>query len=683
MKYTCLILLFLFFTSYLKAQDSVEVLSTVHINAFHYDRSYINTPAAVAVIKSGDLNRFDNTSLVPVFNSFPGITMEERSPGSYRLNIRGSSLRSPFGVRNVKIYYNNIPFTDPGGNTFFNQLGFYNVKSAEIIKGPGSSLYGAGTGGVVLLNSFNENFKPGFSAGYSYGSFNTHNRNFQIRFGNDNFKNSISFQKLNSDGFRDHTEMDRLTFTWDALSKLSEKGKLTAHLLYGDLYYQTPGALTLAQYISNPKAARPAAGPSPSSEEARAAIYTKTFLSGFSFEHQFNSNLSAITTLYAAFSELKNPAIRNYEKRTEPHFGGRTMLQYEKKGNADWKLQGGIEFQQGLATVHVNDNVQGGPGAQQSADEFSNRQMIVFAQAIVEAGNNWMISGGVSMNKLSVKNNRIFPLPAQTFGRDYKNELAPRLAVIKRLRQNSSVYASLSRGFSPPSNGEILPSDGQLNYELEAETGMNYEAGFRGAALNNRFSYDINVFHFSMKNTITTRRDFSGAEYFLNAGSTSQFGIESILHYRLYNSATGFLRNASLKLSYTFYNFRYIDFKKGEDDFSGNKMPGIPNHNLNAALDVRLQTGTEINLNSYFADKLILNDANSDKADGYILLNFRIGQPVQFKNNLKMTVFFAGNNLADKLYGNGHDINGFGGRYYNASPGRSFSAGINIDLQKP
>ena len=60
--------------------------------------------------------------------------MDERSPGSYRLNIRGSSLRSPFGVRNVKIYYDGIPFTDPGGNTYLNQLGFYNIQSVEILK---------------------------------------------------------------------------------------------------------------------------------------------------------------------------------------------------------------------------------------------------------------------------------------------------------------------------------------------------------------------------------------------------------------------------------------------------------------------------------------------------------------------------------------------------------------------
>ncbi|MEJ0103149.1 MAG: hypothetical protein WDO19_11585 [Bacteroidota bacterium] len=37
-------------------------------------------------------------------NNTPGVRMEERSPGSYRLNLRGSTLRSPFGVRNVKVY---------------------------------------------------------------------------------------------------------------------------------------------------------------------------------------------------------------------------------------------------------------------------------------------------------------------------------------------------------------------------------------------------------------------------------------------------------------------------------------------------------------------------------------------------------------------------------------------------
>ena len=98
------------------------------------------------------MQQTNNLSWVRAMNNLPGVNMDERSPGSYRLNIRGSSIRSPFGVRNVKIYYNGIPMTDPGGSTFFQILGPYNATSIEIIKGPSGSVYGTGTGGVVLLS---------------------------------------------------------------------------------------------------------------------------------------------------------------------------------------------------------------------------------------------------------------------------------------------------------------------------------------------------------------------------------------------------------------------------------------------------------------------------------------------------------------------------------------------------
>ncbi|MGZ8536906.1 MAG: TonB-dependent receptor plug domain-containing protein, partial [Flavisolibacter sp.] len=135
--------------------DSIYIatsLESVKVTAFEHNRELRNVPAAVNFIKSA-FTRFSPLSIVQAINTSPGVRMEERSPGSYRFNIRGSSLRSPFGVRNVKVYYNDIPYTDPGGISFLNQLGSYNFNSLEIIKGPGSSLYGAGTGGVLLIQS--------------------------------------------------------------------------------------------------------------------------------------------------------------------------------------------------------------------------------------------------------------------------------------------------------------------------------------------------------------------------------------------------------------------------------------------------------------------------------------------------------------------------------------------------
>ena len=139
--------------------------------------------------------------------------MEERSPGSYRINIRGSSLRSPFGVRNVKIYWNDIPLTDPGGNTYFNQLAFNNFSSIEIFKGPAGSLYGAGTGGLILINNF-DRWQPGASVEYVTGSYNLQNIFASARFGSNENRNQITYAHNQSDGYRVQTKMHRDNFSW-------------------------------------------------------------------------------------------------------------------------------------------------------------------------------------------------------------------------------------------------------------------------------------------------------------------------------------------------------------------------------------------------------------------------------------------------------------------------------------
>ena len=150
MKNWFLVLYAFLATASLHAQtDSARVMQTVIVKGYEQNRQLKEVSAAINVINTAQLQRYNNMSLLPALNATPGVHMEERSPGSYRLNIRGSTLRSPFGVRNVKVYWNGIPFTDPGGNTYLNQLGFYNATSIEVLKGPASSLYGAGTGGAV------------------------------------------------------------------------------------------------------------------------------------------------------------------------------------------------------------------------------------------------------------------------------------------------------------------------------------------------------------------------------------------------------------------------------------------------------------------------------------------------------------------------------------------------------
>src|ERR1700690_1101367 len=120
-------------------KDSLTQLGEVVVHAYANDRPLLEVPAAVGLVDAKMLERFNNTSILPAVNTIPGVRMEERSPGSYRFAIRGSSLRSPFGVREVKMYWNGLPLTDGGGNTYLNLLDFNSIGSAEIIKGPGAS----------------------------------------------------------------------------------------------------------------------------------------------------------------------------------------------------------------------------------------------------------------------------------------------------------------------------------------------------------------------------------------------------------------------------------------------------------------------------------------------------------------------------------------------------------------
>ena len=232
------VLFFVFQDAHSQEKDTLKeiTLPSVIIKAFEQNRRLKDVPAAINYIGKNTFERYSSASIVSAVNSTPGIRMEERSPGSYRMNIRGSSLRSPFGVRNVKIYYNDIPYTDPGGHSYFNQLGYYNFNSIEIIKGANNSLYGAGTGGVLLIEGLSENEKPGAFVEYATGSYNLQNIYGSLTTATEKEINKIGFQHQANDGYRDHSKLKRDVLSWNGSFHLSEKQYLKTTFLYGYLF---------------------------------------------------------------------------------------------------------------------------------------------------------------------------------------------------------------------------------------------------------------------------------------------------------------------------------------------------------------------------------------------------------------------------------------------------------------
>lgn len=663
----------------IKAQKPFEVL----VRAYEQNRKLLEVPVSVGVLQPNDLNRYNNISILPALNTIAGVRMEERSPGSYRLNIRGSSLRSPFGVRNVKIYYNGIPITDPGGNTYLNQFGFYNFQSIEVVKGPGSSLYGAGTGGVMLIESADFNKDEQVRVDHTLGSYGLQNTYVAAGNSNDESYYKVAYQHLQSDGYRDHSAMDKDVFSFDAGLKL-KNNTLSAHLLYGDLYYQTPGALTLAEYNVNARASRPRVGTAPGSNETKAAIYLKSFFMGADYKQHFNDHWQNTTTLYGAFSELKNPAIRNYGRNSEPHFGGRTVLQYKSTDLQNHQLTwlAGAEVQRAFNTVQVFRNKVGNQDSLLSNDEVNINQFFAFTQLSYQV-NRWLFTAGLSLNDSKIELLRTSNVPATSLYRKFKNQLAPRLALLYKVDENVSVYGSIAKGFSPPTISELSPSGSAINNELNAETGNNIELGTKGSAIQNKLSWDVSAFYYRLSNSIVQRRDALGGDYFINAGSTRQKGLETSVSYRLGRFVEKeFNTNSKIWISNTWYHFNYKDFKQLTTDFAGKQLPSVAPTSLIAGLDVYSKTGLYANVTYQYTDRIALNDGNTEYAASYNLLGLKTGYKTKFGKAYSINLFAGADNLFDVKYSLGNDINAFGGRYYNVAAGRNYFAGVSVQMDR-
>jgi iron complex outermembrane recepter protein len=663
--------------------DSSKTLNEVIIKAYEQNRKLVEVAAPVSFTGQGQLNRFGNSSILPALNITPGVSMEERSPGSYRLNIRGSSLRSQFGVRDVKIYLNEIPLTDPSGNTYLNQLSFYNFNSIEIIKGPASSLYGAGIGGAMLIHTLPDNWYRGVSLDYSVASFNATNINVNVKTGDTDHENNFNYSHQNSDGYRVQAKMRRDIASWESSLKVSDKQTLHAYISYSDLFYQTPGGLTLAQYIANPKQARPA-GALPSAVQAKAAIYQKTFLAGFSNEYKFNENWQNTTSVYGSYTDFINPGVRVYEIRKEPHFGGRSVFEYKKQiGNTGLQLNFGTEAQKGFFNTSDYGNKQGVADSLQLNDNINMWQYMVFAQLDLKFNNGWIITGGASFNRSALEFINLLARPTTTVKRTFDNKVPPHLGVLKKITKDISVYGSVARGFSTPTVSEMLRSDGLFGTTpLQPEDGMDYEVGARGTLFHNKLYFDANVFFFDLKNTIVERIDSFGVFYYVNAGSTKQNGIETYASYQLTDNRTQFINSAKLWISYAWHDFHYGNFKQDTILYSKNKLPGVSPQTVVAGLDITSKNGCYINITYNYTDQIALNDANSAYAPSYSLLGARLGYRKNFHRKIKAEIFVGADNMLDTKYSLGNDFNATGGRYYNAAAGRNYYAGLSLKWLK-
>lgn len=659
-----------------QSADTSKILSEVTIQSYLYNRPLAEVPAAIGRLDARDLERFNNTSFLPAVNTVPGVRMEERSPGSYRFSIRGSLIRSPFGVRNVKVYWNRLPLTDGGGNTYLNLVDLSAISQFEIIKGPGGSLYGAGTGGVVLISK-NPATETAVEASTVMGSYGLRRYQISADLFTNNVNGSVNLSTQQADGFREHTRMNRTTMNADLQFIVNPKSNISTTFFYTDLFYQTPGALTKAEYDADPRQARPTVGMAVGAIDQNAFVENKAFYGGVSYDVDWNERWSTRTGFFYSKADFENFAIRNVEHRDETNLGVRTETQYAFAMDR-WKgkISFGGEFQHFTSPIDIFVNSRGAKGALTLGDDLTSEQWLLFGQTEFDLAADVFITLGASANFLKYKFEREFPERID-HDRNFTPVVLPRLAILKKINSGFSIYGSVSSGFSPPSLAEVRPSTNTYNENLQAEKGLSVDLGIRGTLLK-QIAFDITAYQFQLDETIVIQRTADGADFFINAGETSQRGLEAMITWNAALPKTGFINRLKVSSSQSYNYFRFKDYIKDNLNFSGNKLTGVPPTTSIIILDVGSFSGLYTNLTASYVDHVPLNDANSEYAKEYFLLNVRLGYQKKIGSKLMLDVFVGADNALNQTYSLGNDLNAIGRRYYNAAAGRNYFAGIKI-----
>jgi len=661
------------------AADSLLTLKNITVTAYTNEQTKLKDVAsAVSLLDQSDLQRFDQISIVSSLNTVAGVSMEERSPGSYRLSIRGSALRSTFGIANIRIYWDDIPLTNADGTSYLNLIDMNDLQSIEIIKGPPSSLYGASTGGALLLHSamntpdYQKNYFNASLVGGMNGELNE-----QTQWSNQgtDFFSNIQQSHQQQNGYRSYSGLNRDVVKWNAKWKITPKQSLSILAFYSHLSVQSPGGLTLAQLDQDPTQARAV------DVQDHISNTTSAPFLGILYKAVIAKNFTNTTSIVTSYTDFTNILQTAYYTSSEWNYMARSVFKYamQHKGY-DLQMLAGGEYAYNPSQVNSFGNNMGSPDTMQFHDLARITQYFVFAQANLLLGKRFSIQTGISRNLTHYWYDRttVDTLPYPLL-ENAGPIVTPRIGFSYGLNNHVSVYVTAEKGYSPPTLTEILPATGHFYNGLQPEYGWNYETGIKGSILNNKLDINAAIYYFALKDAIVQEQDSNNVQYYVNAGSTVQKGVELELKYYAIQRRNDLFKIFNISNSVTYQPYYFNQFTIDSSNFSGNRITGVPRFTDVTAIDIKTRQNYFATIILNCVSSIPLNDSNTVYAKPYQLLQIKFGREFNLKKYL-VSAYLGIDNVLDENYSLGNDINAFDGHYFNPAPKINFFIGGKVQF---
>jgi vitamin B12 transporter len=213
-----------FFTSNVFADNELKT-SDVFVTATRTPISKNNVIADTTTITEEEIERAGSSSLTDLLQRQPGIEIYN-SGGQGKvssLHIRGSE------SDHVVVLVDGLRVNQvTSGLTAFENIPLSQIEKIEIVRGPSSSLYGAGAiGGVIQI--FTKKGISGFKpyVAMSYGRYDTKTAQAGIRAGNESTSYAINISSLSTEGFSAFKTNNPIFSDKDGYNNLSLSGSIS------------------------------------------------------------------------------------------------------------------------------------------------------------------------------------------------------------------------------------------------------------------------------------------------------------------------------------------------------------------------------------------------------------------------------------------------------------------------
>ncbi len=663
----------------LVAADTPTEMRDLEVESPRSPSKLLETPLAISVVSSEEISRArPAASIDSAFDLVPGTFSQGGTNYAQdaRIAIRGSGATAQFGIRGIHMYVDGVPSTLPDGQSEVDSLEMDFVDRMEVLRGPISSLYGGGGGGIVSVDTFRPTAEPFVRLRSTWGSYHLARYSALTSGTIDRTGYVFGISSSHVDGYRDHAKSNQ----WNLLTKLEHEleGGTVLGLNFSNVTApkgQEPGALNAAEESADRRQAQPAALVFNAREKLDQQKLALTLRQPFGEGQELRG------ILWGLQRDFTNALTFNRRVNLDRKAWGGSLVFADTLSFEHWSARWTLGFDADLQRdVRANfENIGGARGAQ-NFEQSENVTAVgpwLSAEARLANGLGAVAGARYDWTEFDFGDRWVTATSGDASDDTKFRDLSPHLGVFWRQSDQFFVYANYDTGFQVPTTTELQVPGGEGGFQddFDAEKTTGFEVGAKGL-LFDRLYYDVALFALRVRHVAVPAEDAGGVTFYRDAGESHRRGLELAL-------AAWLAPGLSARGSYTYASYRYqdfdtIDFGTGEVVSNDGKLePNAPINVLGLELRYEHPSGFFATSSLRYFSKLWVNDANTATAPAATTSDLRLGWDVR-RGDLIVSPFLGATNWTGTKYDDRIRPNATFGRYFEPAPRAAVYGGIEL-----